>query len=258
MANYYLDVKNVSRGKGRSVTKLANYISGRTLRDGYKGVTYYRHRQDVLYCNIFQPVAAPPDFCELQRLCNEIDKAEVRRDARTAREFKGSLPNELPLQEQIRIVSEFIHINFVDQSLCAIAAIHEGKNVDDPSRNNPHVHIIVPTRPVGPDGFCLKKDREHDKRKYINAWREQWACVQNRAYERSGLDVRVSHECLEVQGVHDREPTVYLRLADWQREKRGERTRAGDLKRKVDARNKAWALQRQVERERVHEIELSR
>ena len=171
MANYHLEVQAISRGKDRSVVKLANYITGRRLDDRYNDETYYRQRNDVLYCRIFQPADAPPDFYDLQHLCDRIDDAETRYDARTAREFKGSLPNELPLGEQIRIVEEFIRDNFTRADLCAIAAIHKGKNEDDPTRDNPHVHIIVSTRTVGPDGFSKKKDREHDKRSYINIWR---------------------------------------------------------------------------------------
>ena len=250
MANYHFEVQAISRGKGRSVVKLANYITGRRLDDRYNSRTYYRQRNDVLYCRIFQPANAPPDFYDLQYLCDKIDDAETRYDARTAREFKGSLPNELPLDEQIRIVEEFIRDNFTQDGLCAIAAIHEGKNEDDPTRDNPHVHIIVPTRTVGPDGFSKKKDREHDKYKYIGIWREQWALVQNRAYERNGMDISVSHESLEVQGVRDREPTIHLSRIDWQKEQRGERTRAGDKKREIEARNREREERRQRMRER--------
>ena len=88
-------------------------------------------------------------------------------------------------------MSGFIEHNFIRQGLCAVAAIHQGRNVEDPSRDNPHVHIIVPTRTVGPEGFNKKKDREHDKRKYVKIWRKEWASAQNRAYERNGLDIRV-------------------------------------------------------------------
>lgn len=238
MANYHLEVKPISRGKGRSVTGAASYICGRTLYDSYRDRTCYNHRKDVVWQKIFLPDAAPPEFQDPQRLCNEIEGAEVRKDARTARQFIGSLPNELPPGELVRIVRDFIKRNFVDHGLCAIAAIHRGHNRDNRLKNNPHVHIIVPTRPVGPDGFCKKKDRVHDKREYIFIWREQWALVQNRAYERNGLDIRVSHESLEVQGVRDRQSTIHLSLADWQREKRGIRTRAGDQRREVEARNR--------------------
>lgn len=249
MANYHLEVQTISRGKGRSVTKLVSYISGCKLQDNYNGKIYYHHRQDILCCIIYQPVHAPPTYYDLQQLCDEIDRAEKRYDARTAREFKCSLPNELPTQELVRIVDEYIDMNFVAHGLCAIAAIHEGRNEADPLKNNPHVHIIVSTRTVGPNGFSSQKDREHDKRKYIGIWREQWAAVQNRAYERNGLDVRVSHESFEVQGKLDREPTIHLSRIDWQKEQRGIQTSAGNRKRAIEERNAQRTRQPQKKRE---------
>ena len=252
MANYHLEVQVISRGKGRSVTRLANYISGKRLCDPYQSTTYYKQRKDVLYYNIFQPANAPPAFHDLQHLCNAIEEAEHRYDARTAREFKGSLPNELPRQELIQIISEFIETNFLSRGLCAIAAIHEGRNYQDPSRNNPHVHIIVPTRTVELDGFSKRKDREHNKRKYIDIWREQWALVQNLAYERNGLDVRVSHESLFVQGRYGREPVNHLSLVDWQKEQRGEITPARARRRELEAQNKARILRPQIDLEIDH------
>lgn len=244
MANYHLETKIISRSKGRSVTAAMGYISGKTLRDSYNGKTYYNNRNDVIWQKIFLPNDAPPEFRSLQHLCDEIERVEVRWDARTARQFIGSLPNELPSGEQVRIVHEFVEQNFVSCGLCAIAAIHRGRNRDDPARDNPHVHIIVPTRMVGPDGFSVKKDREHDKRKYITFWREQWAEVQNRAYKRNGLDIQVSHERLEAQGKRDREPTIHLSRIDWHKEQRGERTTAGDRKRAIEERNRERQLER--------------
>ena len=106
------------------------------------------------------------------------------------------------------------------------------------------------------EDFSKKKNREWNKRKYITVWREQWAEVQNLAYERNGLDIRVSHESLEVQGIRNREPTIHLSRADWQREMRGIHTPAGDRKREIQARNqeRMYTLKRQ----RSMEIELSR
>lgn len=258
MANFHLEVKTISRGKCQSITNSVSYISGAKLHDERSNKNCYHSRQDVLQCIIFLPNNAPSEFHHLQNLCYEIDRAERRYDARTAREFKGSLPNELPFSEQSRIVREYITKNFTSHGLCAIAAIHEGKNKLDPKRNNPYVHIIIPTRSVCPDGFCKKKNREWDKRQYINIWREDWANVQNRAYERNGMDIRVSHESLEVQGIKDREPTIHLSRIDWQREQHGERTLAGDRKRAIKERNEERARQRQIELEREYELELSR
>lgn len=103
MANYHLEVGVISRGKMRSVVKSINYISGEKLRDEYNDKTYSHKRQDVLQCIIFLPDNAPPEFHSLQNLCDEIDRSEHRYDARTAREFKGSLPNELPLSEPMSL-----------------------------------------------------------------------------------------------------------------------------------------------------------
>ncbi len=75
----------MGRGKGKSITGLANYISGRELYDSYLQKTFHarKGRTDVLYFDILQPADAPDEFHDLQRLCNEIDKAEARYDART-------------------------------------------------------------------------------------------------------------------------------------------------------------------------------
>lgn len=258
MSNYHFEAAIIRRGKGRSVTGAVSYICGRKLRDYRKNRTYYNHRKDVVWQKIFLPDNAPPEFRELQQLCNEIEGAELRRDARTARQFIASLPNELPPGELVRIVHEFIEQNFVSCGLCAIAAIHRGYNADAPSKSNPHVHIIVSTRTVEKDGFCKLKNREHNKREYINIWRERWAEVQNRAYERCRLDIRVSHESLEVQGKRDREPTIHLSLADWQKEQRGERTCAGNRKRAIEAHNKERSRKHQLEREHELDMDLSR
>lgn len=258
MSNYHFEVTIISRGKGRSVTSSVSYISGRALHDIHNGKTYYKHREDLAWQKIFLPDHAPAEFRQLQHLCDEIECAEMRWDARTARQLTASLPNELPLGELVRIVHEFVADNFTSQGLWTVAAIHRKHNHHDPKKNNPHVHMIVPTRPVGPDGFCKLKDREHDKRKYITIWREQWATVQNRAYERNGLDIQVSHESLEAQGKHDREPSIHLSRIDWQKEQRGERTPAGDRKRAVKERNQRRIYQREMEQKQKIELELYR
>ena len=246
MANYHMEIKTISRGNGQSVTSMVNYISGERLRDCYTGKTYYRKRSDVLYCGIFQPQNAPRNYYDLQHLYNEIESAERRYDARTGRIFIGSLPNELYLREWYKILKEFIEVNFVNYGLCAIAAIHEGRNDIDPSRNNPHVHIIVPTRTVNSDGFSQKKDREHDKRKYINIWREHWAQVQNMAYERNDLNICVSHESLEVQGIRRREPSIHLSYCDWQKKKQCEYVLEEKQNQKNKIRNKEYCHEHQL------------
>lgn len=258
VSNYHLEVKTLSRGKGQSFTYMATYSTGVTLRDTYRNTLYSHHRDDVAWAAVIAPANVPSEFLCLQTLCNEVDNAERRYDARTGRVLIGSLPNELPKGEQIEIVKEFVIRNFVRHGLCAVAAIHRGEILSNPEMNNPHCHILVPTRTVGPDGFSKAKDREYDRKEYLLIWREQWAEVQNRAYARNGLDIRVSHESLEVQGKRDREAAVYLGLADWQKEKRGLRTPAGDRRRAVAERNAQRIREQELARESSLDLELSR
>ena len=158
----------------------------------------------------------------------------------------------LEIQDSISLL--YVSDNFVKHGLCAIAAIHEGKNEKEPANNNPHAHILVSTRTIGADGFNRKKDRERNNRKYIDIWREDWAKVQNRAYERNGYDIHVTHESLEVQELYNREPTIHLSCIDWQKEKKGERTIAGNRKRAIRKHNEEREQHNHSVREYVYEL----
>lgn len=219
---YHMEVSTLSRGKGRSLGASLSYISGKKIHDRYSGKTYRHRRFDLVQCRVYLPPSSPNALRYLQCLCDELNKAEKRKDARTGRLFICSLPNELVPGEWAKIVKDFIEENFVAKGLCAVAAIHRGTNRDFPSKNNPHVHIIVSTRTVGPEGFNPQKDREHDKRCYIEIWRRAWAEVQNRAYERCHIEKRISHESLRVQGI-DRKPLRHVNYVDWQRAERQRR-----------------------------------
>lgn len=219
---YHMEVSTLSRGKGRSLGASLSYISGKKIHDRYSGKTYRHRRFDLVQCRVYLPPSSPNALRDLQCLCDELNKAEKRKDARTGRLFICSLPNELVPGEWAKIVKDFIEENFVAKGLCAVAAIHRGTNRDFPSKNNPHVHIIVSTRTVGPEGFTPQKDREHDKRCYIEIWRRAWAEVQNRAYERCHIEKRISHESLRVQGI-DRKPLRHVNYVDWQRAERQRR-----------------------------------
>lgn len=249
---YHMEVSTLSRGKGRSLGASLSYISGEKIHDSYSGKNHHHRRTDLVQCKVYYPPDAPKELADIQYLCDEINKAEKRKDARTGRQFIGSLPNELPPREWTRIVEEFIEENFTANNLCAVAAIHRGK-LSSKQLSNPHVHIIVSTRTVGPDGFNPKKDREHDKRSYIEIWRRSWADVQNRAYERYGMKVRVSHLSYEVQGI-DKESLIHLHISDWKKEMRGQRTVAGDRRRRIEMRNQ----EREQYRDRENDLTRSR
>lgn len=254
MNYFHFEANNVSRGKGGSIARMLSYISGRHIKDNFLDKNHYHKRSDVDFSIVYLPQNAPSEFKDLQRLSNEINNAEKRCDARTARSFIASFPNELSTAEQIKAVENFVKTNFVDKGYAVVLAIHSGINPKDQSRNNPHTHIIVSTRTVDVNGFSKIKPRELNNKRYIRIWREQWARELNRTLERNNIKTRVSHESYEVLGI-DREPTIHLNLADYQREKRGERTRAGDKKREIKKRNEDRL---RVKREREYERTIDR
>lgn len=256
MSIYHLEIKNLSRGKGNSMAAAVSYIGGTKLRDNYRNVDHYKRRTDLIVASLVLPDNCPEAFENMQTLCDEVENKEKRYDARLAKCFIGSLPNELSTDEHIEIVENFVFENFVNLGYIAIVAVHSGTNDKDPKRNNPHVHIIVPTRTFDETGFSNIKPREFNRKDLIYIWRERWAKEINLAYERNGHDIRVSHQSLEVQGI-DREPTCHISQRDWRLECRGEQTDAGNKKRAIKARNEEKARLKELER-CLNEHEISR
>ena len=245
LSNYHFEATVISRGKGRSLAKSLNYITGERVRDSYLGKTYYSKRDDVLMQKIYLPENVPTHFNNLQSLCDEMDKCEKRCDARTARAFVGSLPNELPYDSLEHIVSFFIKECFTSRGICAIAAIHEGRNDADPSKNNPHVHIITATRTADENGFSRNKCREYDNKEYLRYWRKQWELAQNRAYSHNGRDERVSCKSYKDRDIIKLKPIRHRSRIDWQKELEGLNTLKDDINRAIKK-----ARQRKAERER--------
>ena len=168
---------------------------------------YYAYGKDLLYSEIIIPDYAPRDYLDLTTLLSAIENAEKRYDARTGRTVRLTIPNdrEFSDKERIDLTRSFVKNAFVSLGMCAIMALHVGEN-GNPAWNNPHAHVLLTDRPVDSNGFCSKKNRNWNTVEQLNKWRAAWAEAQNRAFKEKGLEMRVSHESLEVQGI-DREPT---------------------------------------------------
>lgn len=270
MASYHLNVQVISRGKGQSITAAVAYASGERLRDYYEGRIHDRScRQDILHKEILLPQNAPSEFLDRQTLVRELDASERYNNSQMARSIKIALPNELSLDENIALTKEFVAESFINIGLCADIAFHEGSL--DKSRkpasieavherqNNPHAHIIVPFREVDINGFhkTKTKGRYMNRPRYLNIWRKLWARLQNREFERRGLDVRVSHESLAAQGIM-REATKHIGAGAMALELNDIRTDIGNEYRETLIRNKERELERELIRDRQRERERNR
>ena len=250
MAMYHLTVKTISRSQGRSSVGAAAYRAGERLHNERDGETHdFTQKRGIVFKTIMLPNNAPSAFTDRETLWNAVERCENRRDSRTAREIEIALPNELSLDEQIELVRNYVLSNFISLGMCADIAIHAGKHIhnkdprhieaqndDTIKQDNPHAHILLTDRPVGKDGFLSAKNPQWNCKQYVYIWREQWANVQNREFERKGLSVTVSHESYEKQGI-DREPTIHQGHEVTKMERKGKRTKIGNINRAIKARN---------------------
>ncbi|MBI9109520.1 MAG: MobA/MobL family protein [Spirochaetales bacterium] len=203
-AIYHFHGKIIQRSKGQNAVAAAAYRAGVELVDERTGeVKDFTRKERVDFSEIAAPTNAPEWVKDRQRLWNEVEKVENQEKSQLARDFDAGLPTALNLEEQKTIVREFVADNFTKHGMIADWSIH------DSAGKNPHVHMMVTMREVGPEGWSKTKDRELNKKKYIFEQREAWAKTTNKQLERAGLNIRIDHRTLEAQGI-DRTPTIHM------------------------------------------------
>ena len=99
---------------------------------------------------------APPEWKDREQLWNAVEEVETSKDSWLAREFVVALPIELSRTEQIELLQEFTQEQFVEDGMCADAAIH------DTDGHNPHAHILLTVRPLDERGkWQYKTEKEY-------------------------------------------------------------------------------------------------
>lgn len=258
MALYHFHVTQISRGKGQSVCAAAAYRAGERIHDSYYGEDPdYTKKGGVIYTEIILPEHAPKEYSDRETLWNAVEFAEKNKRAQLAFSFDFALQNELSEEENIALARKFIMENFVSRGMICDIAIHAPDKGDGPP--NPHVHVMVPMRPLNEDGTWGEKQRreyifdEDGNRirgsdgKYIfnsvkttdwsdpdtlNRWRENWAKCINAAFEEKGISERVDHRSYESMG-EDYIPQVHEGPNVRAMEKKGIKTDIGDWNRLV-------------------------
>ncbi|MBO9400848.1 MobA/MobL family protein [Shimia sp. R9_3] len=212
-----LEVVVHSRTDGRSAVKSAAYTARTSYRDERLGQRFRAGKRGGL---LSHELINWSDDAEA--LWNAAERAEVRRNARVIRELRPSLPAELPLAEQVRLVRG-ISLWLRDEYGVAVQAdIHAPRFFDrgverrhnagklstdseeylaalfDPMQTNRnfHAHILLTTRKVCPEtGEFSNKTRILDDKKTgpeeVLRIRQEWQKRTNAALKRIGSPVRV-------------------------------------------------------------------
>lgn len=261
MAYFHLSARVIGRSTGRSAVACAAYRSGTELADNRYGVVHdYRPRRGITATGIAAPKDAPHWAHDRGRLWNAVEECERRKDAQLSREFVLAFPCQLPVDEHRALLQAFIKEQITAHGLVADWAIHAPNQAGD--ERNWHAHVMTTMRSIGPEGFAATKDRALNKPEQLIKWREAWAELQNKTFQRlqihdqEGQPLTVDHRSYEAQGLVE-EPTVHLGPHATAMERSGRATELGDLNREIAARNAAHEMMRRqshmMERNEVEE-----
>lgn len=194
MAIFHLDFKIVKRSEGRSSVAKAAYHARTRITDERTGDTYdYSRRNDLCGHFILAPVNAPEHIVkDSTALWNEVERVERQSNGQTARYFDVAIPAELNNDDKIKLILEYCQKNFVDKGMIADIAFH------DLDSDNPHAHVMLTLKTIGPEGFG-KKERSWNDRKMSVLWRESWASMANSYLAFAGSSERIDHRSLQAQ-----------------------------------------------------------
>lgn len=239
MAIYHLSVKPVQRSKGRSATAAAAYRAGSRIADERTGEIHdYRKKGGVNFSEILTPDGSPIDRAQLW---NMAEASEKRKDGTTAREYEIALPAELDAESRKELALEFGRMILKRHGVAVDISIHAPTEQGD--QRNHHAHVMATTRKFENGNLTVKSDfdlSDRDRKKKnlpgrkheLEAIREEWAELVNRALARANQRERVTHKSLKAQGF-SRPPTIHLGPAATAMERREEPTERGERNREI-------------------------
>jgi len=115
MAIYHLHVKVIGRKAGSSAVASAAYRSASRLRDDRLGRDQnFSAKRGVVHSEVMLPQKAPPAWSDRERLWNDVEASEARRDAQLAREVEFALPREMTERQGVELARAFVQSEFVD------------------------------------------------------------------------------------------------------------------------------------------------
>ncbi|HES3853287.1 TPA: MobA/MobL family protein [Streptococcus pyogenes] len=259
--SFHFSVNIISRGKGKSAVASAAYISGEKIKNEWDGVTHdYTKKQGVISKEIYLPDRAPKEYKDRKTLWNSVELFEKNSNAQLARNFIISLPKELSMEENKKMIEEYIQTNFVKEGMIVDLAIHDESREGN---QNIHAHIMTIVRPINEDGTwgqkskkeyildekgekILNKNGKPKTRKVelttwndkgnVEKWRENFSKLCNEYLAKNKIEKRVDHRSFKRRGIKQI-PTIHLGASASAMERKGIRTEKGDINREIKKQN---------------------
>lgn len=251
MAIFHLSTKPISRSSGRSSTASAAYRAACKIEDKRTGLTHdYSKKSGVFFseCLILDKYN---DLVEIDRsqLWNTAEKAEKRKDGRTAREIVINLPHEVSDDLRKTMVYEFAQYLISELNVAVDYSIHRPDKEGD--NRNHHCHIMMTTRTAKLDNdkiVLADKTRlelsntKLDKLKLpktqtqITDIREKWASVANTFLQVANVDERIDHRSFAERCI-EQKPTIKMGWRSMNAERKNHHTKKGDINRQIKSDN---------------------
>ena len=199
MAIYHLHVKVIGRKAGSSAVASAAYRSASRMRDErIDRVQDFSNKRGVVHSEVLLPENAPEHWSDRERLWNDVEAFEVRKDAQLAREVEFAIPREMTQAQGIELARDFAQAEFVDQGMIADLNVHW--DIGEDGMPKPHAHVMLTMRSVDENGFG-QKVRDWNRTEMVERWRERWGEHVNERLAELDIDARIDHRSLEVQGI---------------------------------------------------------
>ncbi|HLZ06369.1 MAG TPA: Ti-type conjugative transfer relaxase TraA [Bradyrhizobium sp.] len=199
MAIYHLHVKVIGRKVGSSAMASAAYRSGSRLRDQRLDRSHdFSAKRGVVHSELMLPENAPEAWSDRERLWNDVEAFEIRKDAQLAREVEFALPREMTQAQGIELARDFVQSEFVDRGMIADLNVHWDMAEDGMPK--PHAHVMLTMRAVDENGFG-QKVRDWNRTEMLERWRERWAEIANERLTELDIDARIDHRSLEAQSI---------------------------------------------------------
>ena len=199
MAIYHLHVKVIGRKSGSSAVASAAYRSASRLRDERLDRNHdFSAKRGVVHSEVLLPENAPEAWNDRERLWNDVEAFEVRKDAQLVREVEFAIPRELTQAQGIELARDFAQSEFVDRGMIADLNVHW--DVGEDGMPKPHAHVMLTMRSMDENGFG-RKVRDWNRTEMVERWRERWAELANERLTELDIDARIDHRSLEAQGI---------------------------------------------------------
>lgn len=201
MAIFLAELKTFSRTRGESSTAAAAYRAGIDLADDRLGVTHrFSRRTGVEDFQVLAPADAPEWARDIKGLWNAVEVAEVRRNARVARELIVGLPCELSATDRQALAVEVAQALIERYQVAVLVAVHAPDKRGD--QRNHHAHLLFTTRAIGAKGLGAKvrclDDRDQGPKEVL-ALRQIVERLANNRLAAAGFAERVDARTLAVQ-----------------------------------------------------------